>query len=188
MAAPKKTAPKKPAPAKKKTVKRGTRKVAKKKVARKKAAAKSATARKVAKKTTKQRVAKKKAAPAAPTPKPKPSGKRSAWTNRLIDYALTLPESWLDHPWGEHVCKVRKKVFVFFGVSEEFGLSVKLPVSGPAVLEESYAEPTGYGLGKSGWVTIKPAGRKVPIAQIEAWIEESYLAVAPKTLAKQLLE
>lgn len=35
---------------------------------------------------------------------------------RLRAYALSLPEAWLDHPWGEDVVKVGKKVFVFFGV------------------------------------------------------------------------
>ena len=36
---------------------------------------------------------------------------------RLLDYALGLPEACIDHPWGEDVVKVRKKVVVFFGIA-----------------------------------------------------------------------
>ncbi|MFG0320223.1 MAG: MmcQ/YjbR family DNA-binding protein [Planctomycetota bacterium JB042] len=161
---------------------------AKKKPTRKTPARKRVAKKKETKTATRKRVAKKKTA-ASTTPPPKPSpGKPSKRVEALIRHALTYPEAWLDHPWGEHVVKVRKKVFVFFGVSEQFGMAVKLPVSGPAVLEEPFAEPTGYGLGKSGWVTIRREGLDRRKEQVEAWIEESYLAVAPKTLARRHLE
>ncbi len=162
--------------------------MAAKKKATRKTAARGTTKKTARKAPAKKRVAKKKgAAPAGSKPKPSP-GKPSKRVEALIRHALTYPEAWLDHPWGEHVVKVRKKVFVFFGVSDEFGMAVKLPVSGPAVLDEPFAEPTGYGLGKSGWVTIRREGLERRNAQVEAWIEESYLAVAPKTLARRLLE
>lgn len=35
---------------------------------------------------------------------------------RCSNFALTLPEAYEDHPWGESVAKVHKKVFAFFGV------------------------------------------------------------------------
>ncbi|HCO04282.1 MAG TPA: dGTPase, partial [Actinobacteria bacterium] len=31
-------------------------------------------------------------------------------------FALGLPEAYEDHPWGESVAKVNKKVFVFLGL------------------------------------------------------------------------
>jgi predicted DNA-binding protein (MmcQ/YjbR family) len=34
---------------------------------------------------------------------------------RLKSFALELPEAWEDHPWGDTVVKVGKKVFVFLG-------------------------------------------------------------------------
>ena len=36
----------------------------------------------------------------------------------LLAFALALPEAWEDHPWGESVAKVGKKVFVFFGMPD----------------------------------------------------------------------
>ena len=109
---------------------------------------------------------------------------------RLLRYAVGYPEAWEDHPWGESVVKVRKKVFVFLGVPDDdhFGLSVKLPDSGPFVLAEDVAEPMGYGLGKAGWVSLTFAHDEadVPLDMLFELIDESYRAVAPKTLVKQL--
>ena len=109
----------------------------------------------------------------------------------LVRYALGFPEAWEDHPWGETVVKVRKKVFVFFGQpspgGEDLAFSVKLPESGLEVLDRAEAEPTGYGLGKSGWVTLRfPPGGVPTLDELRAWIDESYRAVAPKTLVREL--
>ena len=106
-----------------------------------------------------------------------------------MGFALALPGAWEDHPWEETVVKVNKKIFVFFGRDDPaaFGLSVKLPDSGPAVLMLETAEPTGYGMGKAGWVTVRFTAKDLPPSEvIEDWIEESYRAVAPKRLAAQL--
>lgn len=84
--------------------------------------------------------------------------------------------------------KVRGKVFVFMGVTEgRFGLSVKLPTSADSALGLPFASPTRYGLGRSGWVTARfPRGAKPPLDMLRDWIEESYRAVAPKTLVAEL--
>lgn len=108
----------------------------------------------------------------------------------LLHHALALPEAWEDNPWGERAIKVRKKVFVFSGYTEEedrFGLSLKLPLSREAALALPGAAPTGYGLGKAGWVSLRFAGAEpVPQEELLAWIEESYRAVAPKTLGARV--
>src|SRR5262245_39995283 len=109
-------------------------------------------------------------------------------TETLRRFGLTLPEASEDHPWGELVLKVKKKVFVFLGKSgAECGFSVKLPQSGERLLDQDWAEPTAYGLGKSGWVTLTIDGAN-PLGDEElcGLIEESYRAVAPKTLVKEL--
>ena len=118
----------------------------------------------------------------------KSSHRRSA--ERLRRFALDLPGAWEDHPWGESVAKVGKKVFVFMGVPTEdgsMGLSVKLPDSGEAALSMPFTEPTGYGLGRAGWVSASfAAGDEAPVDILCDWIEESYRAIAPKKLIAEL--
>lgn len=66
-------------------------------------------------------------------------------------------------------------------------LSVKLPRSSKTALKLPFAEPTGYGLGKSGWVTATFGSKdSPPIGVMQRWIEESYRAIAPKKLLDQM--
>jgi predicted DNA-binding protein (MmcQ/YjbR family) len=107
----------------------------------------------------------------------------------LRAHALSYPEAREDFPWGERVVKVRGKVFVFLGRPEEggLGLSVKLPGSATLALDLPFASPTGYGLGKSGWVTARFSAReRPPVELLKQWIDESYRAVAPKGLVARL--
>lgn len=106
----------------------------------------------------------------------------------LRRFGLALPGAHEDHPWGELVLKAKKKVFVFLGrPGEALRFSVKLPRSGERLLDQDWAEPTGYGLGKSGWVTVTvDGGNPLSEAELCALIEESYRAVAPKTLLAEL--
>jgi predicted DNA-binding protein (MmcQ/YjbR family) len=107
----------------------------------------------------------------------------------LLSYALGLPEAYEDHPWGETVVKVNKKIFLFLGVedgSHPRGFGVKLPESRDQALAVPDAEPSGYGLGKAGWVSIQLGVGLPPIGVLHDWIEESYRAVAPKKLVALL--
>lgn len=111
---------------------------------------------------------------------------------RTLAHALSLPEAWEDRPWDQDpVAKVRKKIFVFFGTEdgEGFGMAVKLPESGAFVLGEDWAMPTAYGLGRHGWVSVRfRFAKDLPsLSQLCEWIDESYGAIAPKTLARQVL-
>lgn len=110
---------------------------------------------------------------------------------KLRLYALSLPEAREDHPWGHIAVKVQKKAFVFLSGAELYdgrlSMTVKLPVSGEMVLTLPYVEPAGYGLGRSGWVTMR-LGSKDPVDldMFKDWIDQSYRAVAPKKLARAL--
>jgi predicted DNA-binding protein (MmcQ/YjbR family) len=109
----------------------------------------------------------------------------------LRAFALSLPGAHEDFPWGERVVKVNGKVFVFLGrdegLAERFGVAVKLPQSKEEALAIPGNEPTGYGLGKAGWVNASvPPGETPDVEQFRRWIEESYRAVAPKRMIKQL--
>ena len=75
----------------------------------------------------------------------------------LREFALSLPETTEDFPWGERAFKVKTKAFVFLSMHDgELSFSVKLPKTGNQALALPFAEPTHYGLGKHGWVTIRP--------------------------------
>jgi predicted DNA-binding protein (MmcQ/YjbR family) len=109
----------------------------------------------------------------------------------LRAFALGLPGAYEDHPWDEVVVKVNKKIFVFFGLATELDkrlqLGVKLPQTGVYALQMPGVTPSGYNLGKHGWVTVQCAFKSSPPADLLLeWIEESYRAVAPKRLIAQL--
>lgn len=106
----------------------------------------------------------------------------------LRNVALGLPEAWEDFPWGDQAFKVRKKVFAFMDANaERLAMSVKLPHSADVALTLPFAEPTGHGLGKAGWVSVRfPVGEDIPVPLLIDFLHESYRAVAPKTLARQL--
>ena len=117
-----------------------------------------------------------------------PSAAKAAFDS-IRKAALKYPEAHEDHPWGETVVKVKKKVFVFLGHSKDsgFGASFKLAETGEAALLLPFARPTGYGLGKAGWVSVRfDAGARVPTGLLLEWLDESYRAVAPKKLVKVL--
>lgn len=105
----------------------------------------------------------------------------------LVAFALSLPEATVDHPWGETVCKVGKKVFCFCSADPDdpdARISVKLPDSRDEALGLPGATPTGYGLGRSGWVTVPVAA--APAGVLEDLVEESYRTVAPRRLVRLL--
>jgi predicted DNA-binding protein (MmcQ/YjbR family) len=123
----------------------------------------------------------------SPVHRQKPPAPKGA-EKELRDFALQYPETAEEFPWGERVIKVSKKLFVILG-HPDGGLSMttKLPDSGVAALTLPFAEPTGYGLGKSGWVTARfKKDQKPPVQLLCRWIDESYRAVAPKKLIDRL--
>jgi predicted DNA-binding protein (MmcQ/YjbR family) len=109
------------------------------------------------------------------------AGAMPAPTAQLVSFALSLPEAWEDHPWGDTVAKVRKKIFVFVGTER---ITVKLDESHMHALSVAGAAPSGYGLGASGWVTVPVDA--VALDVLRDWVEESYRIVAPKRLVALL--
>jgi predicted DNA-binding protein (MmcQ/YjbR family) len=101
---------------------------------------------------------------------------------------LAYPETREDHPWGERAIKVRGKMFLLMSFGDDgFHVTVKLPQSNQQALSLPFASPTGYGLGRSGWVSSHfTAARQIPVDLIHEWIDESYRAVAPKKLSAGL--
>ncbi|MFI6034595.1 MmcQ/YjbR family DNA-binding protein [Streptomyces sp. NPDC051315] len=108
------------------------------------------------------------------------------------EFALGLPGATEEFPWGETVAKVNRKVFVFLGAdggSHPLGLTVKLrdETAHAHALASPGAEPAGYGLGGSGWVSVPLEGRGAPAAELLCdWVEESYRTIAPRRLVTEL--
>ena len=115
---------------------------------------------------------------------------RACWES-VRAFALGLPGTREDFPWGESVVQVGKKVFVFLGMADGDPLRVTLKLTDEELhahaLSLPGAEPTGYGLGRSGWVTVPLGGAGGPDAELLCdWAEESYRVVAPGRLVAEL--
>lgn len=106
----------------------------------------------------------------------------------LRAFGLALPEAHTKSPWPGHLdLAVRDKTFAYLNAEMPLRISCKLPHSCHEALGLPFTEPTGYGLGKSGWVTATfKAADAPPVAFLKAWIEESYRAQAPKRLVNAL--
>src|SRR5262249_5725859 len=110
------------------------------------------------------------------------SGVVTTARDRVLAFALSLPETALEHPWGEDVVKVRGKIFLFCGSAGARRMTVKLAESHAHALSVEGSKPTAYGLGSSGWVTVPLRAPGVSADVLRDWIEESYRIVAPKRL------
>jgi len=122
--------------------------------------------------------------PAKKSPEPKLSPVEKA----LRTQGLAYPETREDFPWGHRTLKVKGKAFAFMSTEGGgFSISVKLPQSAEAAVTLPFAEPTGYGLGRSGWVTASFAKvTDAPTELLSRWLVESYRAVAPKNLGDKI--
>ena len=118
-----------------------------------------------------------------------PTKKSDAILKELRAFGLTYPEAHFKSPWpGHDDVAVNDKTFLYLGLHDgEVSVGVKLPVSRAAVLALPKATPMPYGLGKSGWVSIRfEPSAGPPRDTIKRWVMESYRMQAPKRLLRQL--
>ncbi len=117
------------------------------------------------------------------------SAKTDAIVRELRAFGKSYPGAHSKSPWpGHDDLAVRDKTFAYLPVAgDPFSLSVKLLYTGEVALDLPYAKPTGYGLGKPGWVSFTPSEAQMPpLRQLKEWIDESYRAQAPRKLVKEL--
>jgi predicted DNA-binding protein (MmcQ/YjbR family) len=95
-------------------------------------------------------------------------------------------EAWNDEP----TFRVNGKNFIFAN-PDATSISVKLPKEEAAavVRTDPQVQPTGYGLGRHGWVSVTIAHRtnERRWEEIEEWIRTSYTLIAPKRLGRIVL-
>jgi hypothetical protein len=108
---------------------------------------------------------------------------------KLKKFGLAYPEAHSKSPWpGHDDLAVRNKTFAFLSAAgEPLRITCKLPLTGQMALTLPFVSPTGYGLGRSGWVTATFGPKDVPpFDLLKDWIDESYRAQAPKKLVASL--
>jgi hypothetical protein len=99
--------------------------------------------------------------------------------------ALSLPETSEGTSCVNRAFKVRKKNFVFIGEKDgQLRIMLKLVESLDAAAE--MADPR-VDVGKLGWVTLRFAhDAPLDTVLLEGWIRESFCALAPKAVSRQL--
>ena len=92
---------------------------------------------------------------------------------------------------GEPTFRVNGKNFVFSDDRARH-LSLKLPKEEAAavVASDPHVDPAGYGLGRHGWValTLDATAGTDRWQQVEEWVRTSYTLVAPRRLARLVVE
>lgn len=113
---------------------------------------------------------------------------------RLEKMVARLPEServdiaaWDDHP----TFRVNGKNFVFSDQTATH-LSLKLPKeeAEAVVATDPKTEPASHGLGRHGWISVHLDGQisAARWTEVEEWVRTSYTLVAPKKLARLVIE
>lgn len=122
------------------------------------------------------------------TPVPPEMKRLEPFEMALREAGMGYPEVTEEFPWGHRTLKVKGKAFVFLTLTGEgLSMSMKLPQSNGAALMLPFVQPTGYGLGKSGWVSASFGARDTPpLDMLRKWLDESYRAVAPKKLVARM--
>lgn len=119
---------------------------------------------------------------------PTMSKKSDGIADRLRAFGLTYPGAHIKSPWPSHKdLAVDDKTFAYLSVpGKPFSISCKLKNSCKKALKLPFTSPTGYGLGKWGWVTASSEKGDIPIDLFEEWIDESYRSQAKKKLVREL--
>lgn len=107
---------------------------------------------------------------------------------RLFEYCGQKPGATVDHPWGEVVFKVKKKIFAYIGrPGESSGVTVK---PAPEELEELLKLPNvnlAHYIGRYGWVNVA-IDDKASMEMALRLVDETYEQIAHKKKPAPVLE
>lgn len=112
----------------------------------------------------------------------------------LTKYGLTFPETSAAPAWTTtRGLYVRKKMFAVFGATSEpldaLTILMKLPISAELAEELPFVRPAKGWYKQHKWVTAHFSADDDVLAELETlrgWLRQSYIAVAPKMLGKNL--
>ena len=106
---------------------------------------------------------------------------------RLPDTERVDIEAW----GGEPTFRVMGKNFVFAGLdATRITLKLTHDEAAAVVATDPLVVAAAYGLGRSGWVsaTLRARMSAARWQEIEEWVRTSYTLVAPKRLARSVIE
>jgi hypothetical protein len=114
----------------------------------------------------------------------------------LTAYGLTLPETSVGPGWAfTRLLLVRGKTFAIFGDKAQpldvLTVVVKLPISYEMVQDLWFVRPRGGWYRQHNWAIAAFGPDDDILAELDtlkAWLRQSYVAVAPKGLARQVGE
>jgi len=95
-------------------------------------------------------------------------------------------EEWGDHP----TFRVNGKNFVFCdGTAHHLSLKLSKEEAAAVVATDPDVDPAGYGLGRHGWIALElTTPDEDRWQQVEEWVRTSYTLVAPKRLARLVID
>lgn len=110
----------------------------------------------------------------------------------LTKYGLNFPDANLGQGWATlRALNVGKKTFASFGAKAEpldaLTIVMKLPISAPMAEELPFVRPAKGWYKQHHWVTAYFGPGDDIFAEMETlqgWLKQSYIAVAPKKLAR----
>ena len=110
----------------------------------------------------------------------------------LAAYGLSFPETRVGPGWTiTRALYVRKKMFAVFGATGEpldaLTLILKLPISAEVAEQLTWVRPARGWYKQHHWVTAHFGADDDVLAEmatLRGWLKQSYVAVAPKKLAK----
>ncbi|MEM7325013.1 MAG: MmcQ/YjbR family DNA-binding protein [Actinomycetota bacterium] len=117
-----------------------------------------------------------------------PEAFQHAVSDRIRRHALTFPEVEEGTSCVNRAFKAGGKNFVFLGEKDaECNIRLKLGESVPEVEALAAAsEPGRFDVGKGGWAMIRfPPDQPPDDADLERWVTESFLLLAPKRVSAQ---
>ena len=112
----------------------------------------------------------------------------------LTAYGLTLPGAEAARGWAPtRALDVNKKIFVIFGARaeplDELTITVKLPISAEMVGDLYYVRESRGWYKQHDWVIAHFGPDDDVLAEfdtLKAWLLQSYVAIAPKRLSRQI--
>lgn len=111
-----------------------------------------------------------------------------AISEEIRTHALTFPETVEGSSCVNRAFKAGGKNFVFLGENdEECNIRIKLESSIPELKKLAKADAERWSVGTHGWTHIRlPPDEAPPVEDLQRWITESFMLLAPKKVSKLL--